>query len=200
MLEIQRRREMWNRKKILSKVNWRLVNVAIKVKYFYSKLNISNKWYFDKYIWSSCGCSRTPWICICDVHTYINIYKYMRDRDGRISTSEGSLISAARRTARIWMPLQHPRAYGHLYSYRKSLWNTPLRLLILTPWIILGFRSYKRAQRSCSSSSHLSLTIWWHCRNCRFFAADLQRYDTAPCRVLIFYFYRLNILWSKKDH
>lgn len=45
-----------------------------------------------------------------------------------------------------------PMPYGHLYSYRKSLWNTPLRLLILTPWIILGFRSYKRAQGSCSSS------------------------------------------------
>lgn len=53
----------------------------------------------------------------------------MRDRDGWISTSEGSLISAARRTARIWMPLQHPHACGHLYSYRKSLWNTPLRLV-----------------------------------------------------------------------
>lgn len=57
------------------------------------------------------------------------IHIYMRDRDGWISTSEGSLISTARRTARIWMLLQHPHAYGHLYSYRKSLWNTPLRLL-----------------------------------------------------------------------
>lgn len=57
------------------------------------------------------------------------VHIYVRDRDGWISTSEGNLISAARRTTRIWMLLQHPRAYRHLYSYRKSLWNTPLRLL-----------------------------------------------------------------------
>lgn len=65
-----------------------------------------------------CEFSGTPCMC-CTYETHSDW----------LSTSEGSLISAARRAVRIWMLPQHPSAYGHLYSYRKALWNTPLRLL-----------------------------------------------------------------------
>jgi len=43
-------------------------------------------------------------VCVCvyvNIYIYIYVCIYLQDRDGWISTSEGSLISAARRTARI---------------------------------------------------------------------------------------------------
>jgi len=137
-----------------------------------------------------CVCVKYIYIYI-NIHTYIYIYThtYMWDRDGWMyewrkpyfnGTTYGAHLNAA-------------PCLRHLYSYRKSLWDTPLRFLYWCHGSSSVSIRKKRAQRSHSSSSHLSLTIWWHCRDCQFFTADLQRYDTTMCHVVLFYFYNLNI-------
>lgn len=49
------------------------------------------------------------------------MHTYMRDRGGRIYTSEGNLILAARRAAHLNAATTSLSAYGYLYSYRKAL-------------------------------------------------------------------------------
>lgn len=93
-----------------------------------------------------------------------------------------------------------PRA--SVFLYRKTLWNTPFAFSTLTPWIILGFRSRKRAQRAgSSSSSHLSSTIWWHDGDCRFFSVDLWRYETATYLHVcsLSFIARIFILYSMRE-
>lgn len=114
----------------------------------------------------------------------------MRNGDvGWISMSEGNLISATRprRAARIWM-LPHPSAYRHLYSYRKALWNTLLCVFYTDSM------DHPRFPFSQENSTFLLLVcrifivdyIWWHTGDCRFFMADLQRYDSATCRYHVY--------------
>lgn len=65
---------------------------------------------------------------------------------------------------------------------------------ILTPWIILGFRSRKEAQRARAPPRHIYRRLSDDTGgDCRFFTADLQRYDTARHAMFIFYLYDLNL-------
>lgn len=88
---------------------------------------------------------------------------------------------------------QRLSAYGYLYSYRKALWNTPLRLLY---WLhgssLISVRVRKLNARAppCRIYRRLSDDTGG---DCRFFTADLLRYDTARHAMFIFYLYDLNL-------
>lgn len=96
--------------------------------------------------------------------------------------------------------LQRLSAYGYLYSYRKALWNTPLRLLYWLHRSSLVSVRVRKLNVSRSSSSHLSSTIWWHRRRLPIFHCRFAKiWYCATCHVYFLSLRLESLSYSRRE-